>query len=73
MGAESSGQDGKAMAFSEPGLLLSFRPNQGTSVRIGGRFPADGGERVGGGGGGRTRYVGGGGNGRGLMDVCNCL
>lgn len=46
MGAESSGQDGKAMAYSEPGLLLSFHPNQGTSVRIGGRFPADGGERV---------------------------
>lgn len=30
--------------LSEPGLLLSFHPNQGTSVRIGGRFPADGGE-----------------------------
>lgn len=61
MGVESLGQDGKAMAFSESGLLLSFRPNRGTSVRNGGRFPADGakGQQE---EGQKTRYVGGDGN-----------
>lgn len=61
MGAESLGQDGEAMAFLESGLLLQFRPNRGTSVRNGGRFPADGGmgqlEE-----GRKTRYIGGDGN-----------
>lgn len=61
MGAESLGQDGQAMAFLESGLLLQFRPNRGTSVRKGGRFPADGenGQLE---EGQRTRYIGGDGN-----------
>lgn len=62
MGAVSLGQDGEAMAFLESGLLLQFRPNRGTSVWNGGRFPADG-EGIGQlEEGQRTRYIAGDGN-----------